>query len=108
MPDKDNPGFLLRLPLFLLIWGFSALSMLIPAAHALTQDNHAVSRSFFYAGILGFVAITLIALAVGGRASRHSPISQLLSLLAAFVILPVFLALVLETRERFRLGRQPT
>ena len=93
MSRQGNPGFLMRLPLFLLIWGVAALSMVIPAAHALVRDNHAASRSFFYAGLIGLIVVTLIALATANRPSRHSPIGQLLSLLATFVLLPVYLAL---------------
>lgn len=92
---RENVGLLMRLPLFLLIWGVAALAMWVPAVHALVLDNHPVSRSFFYAGLLGLIGVVLIALAMGARPSRHSPIGQLLSLLATFVLLPVFLALPL-------------
>lgn len=92
MAHSPNPGFLMRMPLFLLIWGIAALSMYVPASHALALDDHPGSRSFFYSGTLGLIAVTLIALAMGGRASKHGTISQLLSLLATFLVLPVFLA----------------
>lgn len=93
--SQEKPGLLMRLPLFLLIWGIAALSMWVPAVHALVLDDHPVSRSFFYAGLLGLIGVVLIALAIGTRPSRHSPLGQLLSLLATFVLLPVFLALPL-------------
>jgi trk system potassium uptake protein TrkH len=93
MARGSDPGFLLRMPLFLLIWGIAALSMYVPAAYSLALDDHPASRSFFYAGTMGLICVTLIALALGGRASRHSPLSQLLSLLATFLLLPVFLAM---------------
>ena len=83
----------MRLPLFLLIWGIAALSMLIPAAHALAVNQHGVSRDFLYAAILGLMLAVFVGIALGGRESRHSPISQLLSLLATFTVLPVFLAI---------------
>lgn len=92
MRTQAAPNVLLRLPLFLLIWGIAAIAMFIPASHAVVLDNHPASRSFFYAGLLGLIAVTLIGLAVGGKESRHSPISQLLSLLATFVLLPIYLA----------------
>lgn len=92
MARPQDPGFLLKMPLFLLIWGAAAASMFVPAAYALVLDNHPVSRSFFYAGVLGLICVTLIAIALSARASRHSALSQLLSLLATFLLLPLFLA----------------
>ena len=92
MRADAKPGVLLRLPLFLLIWGIASVSMLVPAAYALAQNNHPPSRSFFYSGILGLVLVTLIALALGDRQPRHGRLGQLLSLLATFVLLPAFLA----------------
>ncbi|MEX0339353.1 MAG: TrkH family potassium uptake protein [Arenibacterium sp.] len=96
MARSAEPGFLLRMPLFLLIWGIASLSMYVPAAYSLVLDIHSPSRSFFYAGTLGLICVTLIGLALGGRASRHSALSQLLSLLATFLLLPVFLAVPLH------------
>ncbi|MHA6261988.1 TrkH family potassium uptake protein [Arenibacterium sp. CAU 1754] len=92
MARRPQPSFLMRMPLFLLIWGIASLSMYIPAIHAVTLNNHPISQSFFYAGTLGLIGVTLIALALAGRPSRHGTISHLLSLLATFLVLPVFLA----------------
>ncbi|MCB1342043.1 MAG: TrkH family potassium uptake protein [Pseudooceanicola sp.] len=93
MARQPIPGPLLRMPLFLQVAGLASLSMLMPAAHALAWDDHPTSRSFFYSGLLGLIFVTLIALAMANRPSRHSPLGQLLSLLATFVLLPAFLAL---------------
>ncbi len=90
-----EPGVLIRLPLFLLIWGIAALSMALPAIHALTRGNYPVVRSFAMAGGLGLVAVVLIALSGVPRA-RNWTRSQLLSLLATFAILPAFLAVPLH------------
>ena len=92
MSASANPGFLVRLPLFLLIWGIFALAMFIPAAYGLVQGELESSQSFFYAGSLGLVMLTLIALARGGARSRYGTLGQLLSLMATFSVLPVFLA----------------
>ncbi len=100
MRTAAKPGLLLRLPLFLLICAIASVAMYVPAAFALVQDNHPVSRSFFYAGTLGLIGITLVALAVSARPARHGPSGQLLSLFATFTILPVFLAVPLHDALR--------
>ncbi|MBT8154394.1 TrkH family potassium uptake protein [Epibacterium ulvae] len=89
---------ILRLPLFLLLWGVASLAMWVPAIHALILDDHPTSRSFFYAGIVGMMLVTLIGLSMGNRVPRYGMPGQLLSLLATFVLLPLFLAMpVAET-----------
>ncbi len=68
--------------------------MLIPALHALAQDEHTVARSFGYSGMLGLIVTGLIALAMGGNTRREaSDLDNLLSLSVAFIGLPVFLAI---------------
>lgn len=86
----------MRQPLFLLIWGVAALSMWVPASHAIINNQHAVSRAFFYSGLLGIVCVLLIALARGGHRSRHGSLGQLLALLATFALLPLYLAVPLH------------
>ena len=58
-PVKAPIG-VLRLPLFLLIWGISSLAMWLPAVHALVLDDHHTSRSFFYAGVAGLILVVLV------------------------------------------------
>lgn len=89
---SSRSGRLARLPLILLLTGVASLAMYAPAAYALAQDQHAPARSFFYAGTLGLIATTLIALSLGGRGARTGAAGQLASLLAAFAALPLFLA----------------
>lgn len=85
-----------RLPLFLLIWGGASLAMWVPAGYALYLDNHPVSRSFFYSGILGLFGVAMIAIAVSGHTPKRGALGQLLVLLATFAVLPVFLAIPLH------------
>ncbi len=80
------------MPLFLLIWGIAAVSMFVPAIYALVRGNIAVAQSFLFAGALGLICVTLVALARASRESRHGTLGQLLALLATFALLPVFLA----------------
>ncbi|WP_226892645.1 TrkH family potassium uptake protein [Phycobacter azelaicus] len=87
------PTGLLRLPLFLLIWGIACIAMWIPAVHAVVLNDHPTSQSFFFSGLLGLFAVAVIALALGNRKPRFGMPGQLLSLLATFAVLPVFLAI---------------
>ncbi|SFR13824.1 potassium transporter TrkG [Poseidonocella sedimentorum] len=80
------------LPVLLLLMGVAALAMLVPAAHALTLQDHAIARSFFYAALLLFFVTALIAVALRPRRGGMSPREQLLTIFATFTLLPVFLA----------------
>lgn len=93
MAERSKSSLVMRLPLFLMIWGIASLSMWVPAIHAEIQKNHPVAQAYFYAGLLGLVGVTLVALALGDRRSRHGSLGQLLALLATFAVLPLFLAL---------------
>ena len=105
MPSQPKPGLFLRLPLFLLIAGLAAASMIVPTLHAMFLGNEGVARAFFYSGTAGLVVVTLVSLAEGTRASHHHLLTQLFSLLGTFVLLPLFLALpiydVLKTTSYF-------
>ncbi|SDG17353.1 trk system potassium uptake protein TrkH [Sulfitobacter delicatus] len=81
-----------QLPLFLQLFGVSAVSMIVPSMHGLVANDHLASRAFLYAGVLGLVAFTLIAIAHAGRKPLDGALGPLLSLLSAFVFLPVFFA----------------
>ncbi len=83
---------LLALPFFLLLSGIACLSMVLPAAYALAIEDFHDARSFFYPGIVGFVLCTMIGIAVSTRPHQKSAFRQLLSLLAAFSLLPLLLA----------------
>lgn len=80
-------------PLFLNLFGISAAAMFAPAALALAQDLMPAARAFFYAGTLGAILFLMIAVAQSGGRPGQGPLGPLLSLLATFTVLPVFLAL---------------
>ncbi|MEP2027878.1 MAG: potassium transporter TrkG [Paracoccaceae bacterium] len=84
---------LLNLPLFLLLVGIASLSMYVPASYALALDDHADARTFFYAGTMGLIIVSLISIAMGGRRGVHGVLGQLLSLFATFSVLPALLAI---------------
>jgi trk system potassium uptake protein TrkH len=81
------------IPLFLLLFGVSSLSMIVPAIHGVIADNHEAARAFLYAGLLGIFIFSLIAIAHAGREPGYGPLGPLLSLFSALVFLPVFFAI---------------
>ena len=83
---------LLQLPLFLLLFGCAAVSMVMPSIFGAIARDLDTARGFFYAGLLGGITFVLIAVAHAGRLPRHGALGPLMSLLSTFVILPLFLA----------------
>ncbi|MGY9046398.1 MAG: TrkH family potassium uptake protein [Rhodobacterales bacterium] len=83
---------LLALPFFLLLAGIACAAMVLPASYALAIEEFNDARSFFYPGIVGLVLCAMIGIAVSTRPHHQSAFRQLLSLLAAFAVLPLILA----------------
>ncbi|WP_223425823.1 TrkH family potassium uptake protein [Tateyamaria pelophila] len=81
-----------RLPLFVLMIGVASAAMLVPAVYGGVVRELETARAFLYSGLLGLIIFGLIALAHAGRDSRHGTLGPLLSLLSAFVFLPLMLA----------------
>lgn len=100
MTAARKPLGLLRLPLLLLIWGGFSLAMWVPALHALFVDDHQTSQSFFYAGLAGVVLVAFIGLSVANRAPRYGMPGQLMTLLATFIFVPLFLAIPMQDALR--------
>jgi trk system potassium uptake protein TrkH len=80
------------LPFLVVLMGVAALAMLLPALHAAALREHAVGRAFLYSAILLFVLAGLIGLATANRRPRHDAESRLGAMLAAYLLLPVVLA----------------
>lgn len=82
-------------PLFLIIIGCAGLSMMVPALVAVTTEDFLTARSFFYAGVLGMVIATLIAIARGRQSwtGRNTDLIGLLSLLGTYTLIPAYLAI---------------
>ena len=89
-------------PLILVLFASAALSMLVPALVALTMEDFLTARSFFYAGLIGLFVTLMIALARGRRSwtGRNTDLVGLLSLLAAYVIVPAYLAIPFQEALR--------
>ncbi|MEL7167241.1 MAG: potassium transporter TrkG [Pseudomonadota bacterium] len=82
----------LRLPLFLLVFGLFSAAMLVPAVYAGLLREHETGRAFLYSGLLGLIIFGLIGLAHAGRDPRHGMLGPLMSLFGCFVFLPLALA----------------
>ncbi len=85
--------FLTRVPFFVVLMGFGAVAMIVPAAHGLALGDFHTMRVFFYGFILFSILTFIIGLATIGYAPRSVARSQLLALLAAFAGLPVMFAI---------------
>lgn len=84
---------ILSLPLSLMLTGLFSLAMLVPALHALAQDDHSVARAFFYSSVLGLVVVTVMGLAIDGSRGAESGVRNLAGLFLGYTVLPLFLAL---------------
>lgn len=84
---------ILDLPLLVVLMGIVALAMYLPAAHALVLGNYVVARGFFYSGSLLLILTAMAALATANQRSRNLAHSHLRALAAAYVVLPVMMAL---------------
>ena len=84
---------LVQLPLFLLLFGVSAVSMLVPAIYAAAVRDNDAARAFLYPAILGGIVFLMIAVVLHGKPVRQGALGPLLSLFCAFIFLPVYFAI---------------
>lgn len=80
-------------PFFVLLMGIGSLAMLVPAVYGAAIDDLATARAFLYAAILFFMLTLLIGVAMGGYHPGSPARSHLTTLLAAFTVLPLMLAI---------------
>jgi trk system potassium uptake protein TrkH len=82
-----------HVPFIVLLMGIGSLAMIVPAAYGLSQNDFTTMRVFFY----GFILFGTLTFVLGLATSDYEPTnvarSQLLSLLAAFTVLPLMLAI---------------
>ena len=83
---------LIDAPFIVSLMAIGALSMLVPALHALLVDDHPTSRAFFYSALLFIFLFIMMALATTGMRIRRQGRSHLISIVGCFVALPVMLA----------------
>ncbi len=80
-------------PLFVLLMMIGAVAMLVPAAHAARQEDWLIARVFFQYSLLISAFSILIGTAMMSRKIRNVPRANLITLILAFALLPVFFAL---------------
>ena len=82
-----------QLPFFVVLMGLSAISMIVPSAFGLYLEDFTAMRVFFYGFILfGFLTVVL-GIATRNTVPRNQALSQLLTLVAAYALLPIMLAI---------------
>jgi len=81
------------LPFFVVLMGFGAIAMIVPAGFGLYLGDYTEMRVFFYGFILfGFLSLVM-GLATANRVNENIARNQLLTLIAAFTLLPFMLAI---------------
>ena len=81
-----------NLPFFVILACLAAAAMMLPAIYAVTVNDHATARAFFYSSILFLVLSGFIAVATANYDVRRQGRSHLISMLAFFAVLPAALA----------------
>lgn len=87
-----------NLPFLVILMGIAALSMFVPALHAFILQEHAVGRAFLYSGCFILIMVAMIAIATARHRPRNAQRSHLVGLAAAYLVLPVLLALPMTQR----------
>jgi len=83
---------LLNIPLLVTLMGIASVAMLVPAIHADLIRDHRTARAFFFSSqLFGFLTVVL-AIATYNTRTRNLTRSHLLALPAAFVLIPLMLA----------------
>ncbi len=89
-----------QVPLFVQMMAIGAVAMLVPATHAFMERSYGVARPFFYSAVLfGFLS-AILALATAANPRGHRDRGLLLSLFAAFLALPLMLAVPFNEAQR--------
>jgi len=81
-----------RLPFLVILMGVFAFAMLVPMAHAIRLGDYFTARIFLDSAALFFILTGFIAFATANYRPRVTAQSHLMSLMGAFVLLPVMLA----------------
>lgn len=83
------------LPIFVVLTGLAALAMLVPAAQAGMVRDWGLVRAFVQPAGLTLVLAALLGIATAGNRDRNPARSQLVTLLLAYLLLPLVLAVPL-------------
>ncbi|MFO1139549.1 MAG: potassium transporter TrkG [Paracoccus sp. (in: a-proteobacteria)] len=85
-------GFLLRLPLIVILAGIGALAMVLPGLYAHAQNLHKIGSIFLGAAGLFFLLSVILALATANAPAGPRARSVLLTMLGTMALLPAMLA----------------
>lgn len=83
---------ILQVHFFIILMGIGALAMFLPFVHAVIVRDWSTARAFFYSGLLFSTLTVLMGLATHNSRTRNLARSHLLTLLGAFALLPLMLA----------------
>lgn len=80
-------------PFFVILMGLSCLVMYIPMLHAIRLEDWLTARTFFYNGTFLGIVTAIVGIAARRQAKGASAGTHLLTMLGAYAIIPVFLAM---------------
>lgn len=83
---------ILDLPLIVILMGIGALAMLLPAIHAGSLRDYTTARPFLYAAFLFLFLTAMVGVATSNWRPSSVARSQLASLIGAYAVLPLMLA----------------
>ncbi|SLN41716.1 Trk system potassium uptake protein TrkG [Aquimixticola soesokkakensis] len=83
---------LVTLPLFVILMGMGAALMFVPALFGLINEEFADARAFFYGGVIFLILASFVGIASANRVVKRQSRAHLLTLLAAYTVLPLILA----------------
>jgi trk system potassium uptake protein TrkH len=81
------------LPLFVQILGFAIVLMYFPMAFAIRLQDWDVARTLFYYTTFLLILLSLVAIAVSGYNARNTARHYLVTVFAAFLVIPALFAL---------------
>ena len=91
--SRTTPALLPRLPFLVLLMGCAGLLMVPVSFVALAERDYPSAQAFFYCALLTLIVATMIGIAAKDAKSDPRPHRKLFSLLGAFLVLPVLLAI---------------
>ena len=80
------------MPLLVVVAAGMALSMAVPALHAVARDDHSDARAFTYWAVIGLAIVGVVGLATARRDEERHTRDQLLALVGTFALLPLLAA----------------
>ncbi|MBE9476696.1 MAG: TrkH family potassium uptake protein [Proteobacteria bacterium] len=80
-------------PFFVILMGLSCFAMYIPMLHAIRLEDWLTARTFFYNATFLSILTAIVGIATRRQVKGASASAHLLTMLGAYAILPIFLAM---------------